>query len=57
MIIRYHRTLLQEVIAGVEEFMEEEGILLPPCKKARLIVLVYEELIESLESMAKEVQH
>ncbi|MBI3584011.1 MAG: helix-turn-helix transcriptional regulator [Nitrospinae bacterium] len=38
--------LLREVIEKVETLFEKEDLDLPPKKKAKLIILIYEELLE-----------
>lgn len=41
--------LLQDVLEVVEEISEERKLRLPPAKKARLIKLIYDEIVESEE--------
>jgi len=38
--------IMTEVIIGVEEVFEKYGLRLPPKKKAKLITLLYEEMLE-----------
>ncbi|MBE7415122.1 MAG: helix-turn-helix domain-containing protein [Deltaproteobacteria bacterium] len=43
---RLHLDLMKEVIQTVEEIFQKDKLYLPPKKKAELLILLYEEVIE-----------
>lgn len=48
-LIGINADLLRQIILGLEQGLAERGLLLPPDKKAELIILLYEQAVKTKE--------